>query len=466
MAAGLGVSRTVVLLAYAQLESEGYTSTRIGSGTYVSEASPPCESRTLPAPPTISTVMSPKRLPGIPLSRLATRTTLPPPDTEPPRLPAGATDVVDLTNSVTMQDERGLQVWRHTLAQAMHNLPTAHPGVAGVRALRTAILEYLRAERGVVAEVEDVIIVNGSQQARDLIARVFFDKGTVVGMEDPCYWGTPHTFAAAGARIVACPVDEQGFDIAAHSGVLRDARLIYVAPSWQFPTGVAMSRQRREALLEWVYARRACIVEDDFDCEHRYGIRTTPSLQGMDRNGRVIYLSSFARALYPALQLGYMVVPPALRGKFHAVKWLADRGSMSLEQYALAAYVANGEYARGLRRLSRRLARKYGFLVEALRRHLGSDIELCGQSAGSHLFARLPLLCAEWTQMLLDEALRRGLRLQSGEAYHVAACPHVTLMLCYATVPEARLDAVARRLVEAYRAVQAEAQKQPAKRWG
>lgn len=450
-ASALGVSRTVVLLAYSQLESEGYTTTRVGSGTFVSSDNTVNGHGDASAAPTSTAPVSMKRLPAVPLSRLASRVTRSAAEESPTGLLRGVVEIVDLTDEATTYDARGLKAWRRAIMQTIGNLPTEPPGVAGVPALRRAMLNYLQRERGVVADVEDVVIVSSAQQARDLIARVLVDEGTVVGMEDPCDPGARHAFAASGARIVACPVGSDGFDIHAHVASLCDATVVHVAPSCQFPTAAAMSQQRRTALLEWAYARLAYIVEDDSDSDHRQGVRVTPALQGMDRHERVIYyMSSFGRALYPALQLGCVVVPPELREKFHALKWLSDDDGMSLGQHAWAKLIANGEYTRSLRRLSRQLTHKHHVLVDALKHHFESGIELHGHAASGRVLVQLPQLAVGWETVLREEALRGGLLLQSGAAWYAKPRPHVTMMLNYSATPDANLEIAAQRLASAY----------------
>jgi len=446
MAATLGVSRTVVLMAYEQLESEGYVETQGGSGTYVSAVA-------IPAPPPIDcgpgNAIAP---PGVPLSRLAQRMELPahpPGEGERP----GA-DVIDLSLPRVRSDARSLKHWRQTLAQLVRRRSAPdYPVLEGAPPLRDAVARYLRMERGIVVDPHDVVIVSGTQQARDLIARVLLDEGTVAGVEDPCYWGVRHTYAAAGARIVACPVDAQGLDIDAHAHVLRDARLVSVGASFQYPTGAVMPMARKEALLRFAYAGSTCLVEDDFDCEHRFGVRASPSLWSMDRHARVIYISSFARAVYPALQLGYMLVPGWLREKILAAKWLADRGCMSMQQHVLAACIDSGQYLRDIRRINNQLVPRHRALRDGLKARLGVQVEVAGEGAAGTLFARLPGLPGESTADLLAEALVHGVRVRSGQALHATPPAHVTLVLNYASLSESTLKVAAARLAQAVETV-------------
>jgi GntR family transcriptional regulator/MocR family aminotransferase len=446
MAVALGVSRTVVLMAYDQLESEGYLASRSGSGTYVS-------ARPAGAP---AYGMSVEEQVGIPegprLSRLARRAVLPTGPAADPPAPEG--EVIDLAQPRVKSDPRSLKAWVHHLMALLRRRDAPDfPELQGAIELRRAVAGYLGVERAIEIDPDDILIVSGAQQARDLIARVLLDEGDGVGVEDPCHWSVRHTYEAMGARVVPCPVGPHGMDIDRNAEALDGVRLVSVAPSFQFPTGTVMPEERRRALLQWAYAHDACLVEDDFDCEHRFGVCTTPSLWSLDRHGRVIHVSSFARSMFPALQLGYMLVPRPLRERFLAVKWLADRGSMSMQQHVLAACIASGQYLGDLRRIAHRLASRHRALHDTLQARLGSAMEASGSVAGGSLFVRLPRLPCSATGVLVAEALARGVRIRSAERFHRTPPDHATLVLSYAGVSEAALKRAAARLAEAYLAV-------------
>jgi GntR family transcriptional regulator / MocR family aminotransferase len=447
MAVALGVSRTVVLMAYDQLESEGYLESRSGSGTYVSAR---------PAGMTACKTLVQEHVeaPGDPrLSRLARRAVLPAlPETETPALEGG---LIDLAQPRVKSDPRSLKAWKQNLVALLRRRDVPDfPELQGAVDLRKAVAGYLSVERAIEVDPDDILIVSGAQQARDLIARVLLDEGDGVGVEEPCHWSVRHTYEAMGARIVPCQVGPHGMDIDRHAAALEGVRLVNVAPSFQFPTGVVMPEERRRALLQWAYAHDACLVEDDFDCEHRFGVHTSPSLWSLDHYGRVIHVSSFARSMFPALQLGYMLVPRPLRERFLAVKWLADRGSISMQQHVLAACITSGQYLRDLRRIAHRLAPRHRALHAALQGRLGSAMVETGSVAGGTLFVHLPRLPRSATGALMAEALARGVRIRSGERFHRMPPDHVTLVLSYAGVSEAGLKRAGARITEAYLAVE------------
>ena len=449
MAVALGVSRTVVLMAYDQLESEGCLESQSGSGTYVSARLAGVSAGETLVEEQVDAPRDPH------LSRLARRAVLPAlPEAETPALEG---EVIDLAQPRVKSDPRSLKAWMQNLMALLRRRDAPDfPELQGAVDLRKAVAGYLSVERAIECDPDDILIVSGAQQARDLIARVLLDEGDGVGVEEPCHWSVRHTYEAMGARIVPCQVGPHGIDIDRHAAALDGARLVNVAPSFQFPTGVVMPEERRRALLQWAYAHDACLVEDDFDCEHRFGVRTFPSLWSLDRHGRVIHVSSFARSMFPALQLGYMLVPRPLRERFLAVKWLADRGSISMQQHVLAACIASGQYLRDLRRIAHRLAPRHRALHDALQVRLGSAMAVTGSVAGGSLFVHLPRLPRSSTGALMAEALARGVRIRSAERFHRMPPDHVTLVLSYAGVSEANLKRAGARLAEAYLAVKKE----------
>ncbi|MEA2488849.1 MAG: GntR family transcriptional regulator / MocR family aminotransferase [Acidobacteriota bacterium] len=442
LARDLGVSRIVVLAAFEQLAAEGYIESTVGSGSRVAVQVAP-----VTAPARRRSAVTADAAVSAYARRARQLSPQEPPGQEHPP----ADGAIDFRYATTVPDARTVALWRQAITRAAGEPRLDYPDPAGLPLLRRVLAEHLREQRGVVADAEDIIIVSGAQQALDLTARVLCDRGTRIGLEDPHYQGTRQAFVAAGGRVVACPVDADGLDIERHARRLGDARAICVTPSHQFPTGAIMTVARRLALLQWAQTRRAWIVEDDYDCEFRYGVGAVAALQGLDTNGRVIYIGTFARMLFPALRLGYIVTPPALRDTFRAVKWLADRGSAPLEQQALATLLESGAYESTRRRTVRALTTKRDTIVAALATHFPDDDVLAtGAASGTHLFLRLPRLPLDATDRLLATARTEGVHVYSAHPYYQRPPRHVTLILGYTTVATADIPVGIERLAAAY----------------
>jgi len=441
LARDLGVSRIVVLTAYDMLAAEGYIETRAGAESCVAAQLPPLQ------PPARRRAAGSGEMTVSAYARRARQLS----PYAPPGADARDDGAIDFRYATTIPDAHTIAVWRHAVARAAGEPPLDYPDAAGLASLRRALAEHLREQRGVVAEADDIIIVSGAQQAIDLTARVLCDRGTRIGLEDPHYQGTRQAFVAAGAKVIACAVDAEGLDIERHAPRLGAARAVCVTPSHQFPTGAILSLPRRLALLQWAKERRASIVEDDYDCEFRYGVGAIPALQGLDAEGRVIYVGTFARMLFPALRLGYIVAPPVLRDAFRAVKWLADRGSPPLEQQAVASLLASGAYESTRRRMLRALTAKRDAMVAALRAHFAPDDAVAsGAASGTHIFLRFPRLAAADTDRLLAAARAEGVHVYPARPYYHLPPRQAALILGYTTVaPEAVAEGVA-RLARAY----------------
>jgi GntR family transcriptional regulator/MocR family aminotransferase len=262
--------------------------------------------------------------------------------------------------------------------------------VAGYRPLREAIAAYLRSARGVTCDASHVMIVHGSQQALDLTSRVLLDPGDAVWFEDPGYDGARGAFAAAGARVVPVPVDRDGFDVSAALARDASARLAYVTPSHQFPLGVTMTLARRRELLRWAAERGAWVLEDDYDSEFRYTRRPLPAMQGLDVDECVIYSGSFSKVLFPAVRLGYLVVPDPVLDTFLRVRFLTDVHPSTIPQATLADFIGEGHFERHLRRMRLLYAERQAALVEQARRHLAGLLTVKPSDGGMHLVGLLP----------------------------------------------------------------------------
>jgi GntR family transcriptional regulator/MocR family aminotransferase len=441
LARELGVSRNTVLLAYEQLLAEGYAVGQVGSGTYVAAA--------LPEAP-----LSPVRVPRQAISTQACtmphlsaygRRMLGEPLVPPPSMAAHRYAVrYDFRYGLPAVEEFPHAIWRRLLARCARAVsPEAlHYGPPeGHAPLRQAIADYLRRARAVVCTPEQIVVVNGSQQALDLVARVLLDPGDQVVIEEPQYQGARRVFLAAGAPLITVPVDTEGLQTVALPPPVAGARLVYVTPSHQFPTGAIMSLARRLALLAWAEQAGSYVIEDDYDSEYRYAGRPVEAVQGLDRSGRVIYVGTFSKVLFPALRLGYLVLPTALVAPFTAAKWLTDRHTSTFEQAVLTEFIGEGHFERHLRRLRTRHAARRVALLEALATYLGQRVEVSGANAGVHLLVWLHDVAPHQVGALLENAARAGVGLYPVAPYYLAPPPRAGLLLGYASMTTGEIRA-------------------------
>jgi GntR family transcriptional regulator / MocR family aminotransferase len=395
LAAELGISRLPVLAAYEQLLHEGYLHARVGSGTYVRAALPDDALHAAPPLPTSGPTRSAgDRGPGHHTDR-ATRGR--------PAFPVRAASPAPHT-----RDEGGLRpfrvslpaldqfphaLWARLVARHAHRMSAVHMAYgdpAGLGALRAAIAEHLRTARAVRCEAEQVLVVPGSQAALRLCAAVLLRRGDVVAVEEPGYPGAHAALRAGGVELAPVPVDDDGMDVAALGALGPGVRAAYVTPSHQYPTGVSMTATRRLALLDWAARRGAFLLEDDYDSEYRYVSRPLGALQGMDSDGRVIYAGTFSKVLFPALRVGYLVVPPALWDAFVAAREALDIFSPTLYQLALADFLREGHFAGHLRRMRGHYFRRREALLDGLARHCEGVLTVHNADAGLHVATLLP----------------------------------------------------------------------------
>jgi GntR family transcriptional regulator/MocR family aminotransferase len=381
LAESLGVSRSTITSSFAELHSEGYLRANTGAGTFVSTDLPEefvHQRLRRGAPPGPASIQLSSY--GASLAEAG--------PLEPPRVPG----TIDFRDGRPAFDAFPMAEWRRCIAQSIgtdDGWLDYRPDPAGDPGLREAIAVYLGRARAVRATASDVMIVNGSQQAIDIVARILVEAGDAVALEEPGYPGAQRTFTAIGADVRAIPVDTDGIRVDVLEREARTARLVYVTPSHQFPLGVVLSAERRRALLRWAEAAGAIIVEDDYDSAYRYEGRPIPALYGMERSGRVVYVGTFSKTMFPGLRIGYVVVPRALREVALAAKAFSDRQSPILEQRALAAFLADGGFERHLRRMRVLYSARRGALLSALQSYIGPNLEIIGDRAGMHIVVRL-----------------------------------------------------------------------------
>ena len=294
-----------------------------------------------------------------------------------------------------------------------------------------------------------MIVVAGSQQAVDLTARVLLDPGDAVWMEDPGWQGARSAFLGAGATIVPVPIDDDGLDLEAARRRHPGARLAHVTPSHQFPLGPTMGLVRRLQLLDWAASSGTWILEDDYDSEFRYAGAPLPALQGLDTAGSVIYTGTFSKVLFPALRLGYLVVPEALIEPFRAAHAVSDRHNPSIDQAVLADFLADGHFARHLRRVRAAYGERQQLMLEELRQRVPDILEASRDPAGMHLVAWLPPHVDDVS--MAEAAADAGISAPPLSYYSVDPPKRGALMLGYTGVAPPRIKFGIRRLAEALR---------------
>jgi GntR family transcriptional regulator/MocR family aminotransferase len=418
LAQDLGVSRTTTLLALDQLLAEGYLSARRGSGTFVAlelpDDLPHARAPRLQHPARAERADRRPRHP--PLSRRGSALAAIPPSAlrvggppRPFRLGVPGLDLFPVRLWAQLAQRR---LRRVTPAQLDYGDP------AGLRELREGIAEHVSRARGTHCGAGQVVVTAGAQRGLEMVVSLLLDFGEEAWMEEPGFPGARSALLAAGARIRLVRVDEEGLDLEAavrRVATGRDPRLAYVTPSHQFPLGVPMSLARRLALLRWAAAARAWVVEDDYDSEFRYGARPIPCLHGLDVDGRVIYLGSFAKTLFPALRLGFIIVPADLQERFVAARRAADLHPPGLDQAVLADFLNGGHFESHLRRMRSAYRERLEAFSEAAERLCGGALRLRPVHTGLHAVADLEGIDAE---RVSREAGGRGVEVMPLSAYY------------------------------------------------
>ena len=384
LASELSISRIPVLHAYEQLLAEGYFEAFVGAGTCVAGSIPddslnPYTARRAPQ----ETMHKPgtRRISrrGAGFMRTPQQPWLSVPGAFRVSLPA--------------LDHFPIGIWSKLVARHSRRPPRgimAYGDVMGYRPFREAIAEYLGASRGVRCEPSQILVTTGSQLALQLSAQVLLDPNDRLYMEEPGYPGACQAFLTAGANLLPVPVDHEGMNVAQIIRRDRGARAVYVTPSHQYPMGTSMSATRRMLLLSWAMRSGAWIIEDDYDSEYRFGSRPIAALQGLDSDARVIYIGTFSKVMFPALRLGYMVIPKDLLSAFSAARDAADIFSSTLYQAVMTDFIRDGHFSRHIRRMRMLYMERRLVLANAIQAQLGGFLEVIGAEAGMHLTALLP----------------------------------------------------------------------------
>jgi len=438
LASELGVSRTTALLALEQLRAEGYVVARRGSGMFIAPQLP--ERRPRAVPPLEKLVSRPpfsRR--GAHLARMRA----------PDRRKASSAPCAFRLGTPAL-DLFPLRTWSQLTRECLRALKPSqldYSQLAGLPVLREAIAEQVQS-RGTRCHADQVQVVMGAQRGLDLIAHMLLDPDDSAWMEDPGYTGARGALSAAGANVISVPVDGEGMII--DPGLGGNARVAYVTPSCQFPLGLAMSLTRRHQLLEWARQSHAWIVEDDYDCDIHYRSQPLPCLHALDPDGRVIYVGTFSKALFPALRLGFLIVPGDLQSGFNTARLATDLHPPVLDQMVLAAFIGRGHYARHVRRMQAAYAERLDALRRAIERS-GAPLRVRPVQSGMHAIVDVVGVNAE---RLHAEAAARGIESMPLSAYYFGASirPNA-LLLGFGSVTPAAIRAGVMKLARAIESV-------------
>jgi GntR family transcriptional regulator/MocR family aminotransferase len=414
LARRLSVSRGTVAVAYDRLGGEGFVTSRVGDGTFV----------------------SPWIVPGERVARAADGALRARPVWEHIPVSAAFAAPARYEFRTGLPDARRFpfEQWRRLVSRELRASAVGrgeYGDPAGLPALRGAIARHVGVSRGVAAAPGQVTVTSGTQQALDLIARVLLVSGDRVAVEDPGYAPARRLFESLGLAVTGVPVDEDGLVVDA---LPARTRLVYVTPSHQYPLGTVLSLPRRVALLEWADRHDAAIVEDDYDSEFRYGGRPIEPLCTLDASGRVIYVGSFSKSMLPTLRAGFVVAPPALGPALRAAKYVTDWHTSLPTQAALAAFIDQGHLARHIRKMRAIYSERHAMITEALAGPLSRHLALVPSAAGLHVSATARAASAAGLAGVAERALAAGVAVQPLAGFRVTEPPRAGLALGYGAI--------------------------------
>ena len=432
LARELRISRLPVLNAFEQLLHEGYVVGRVGSGTFVAS----------------SLLEKGARAAGSRLKTTGIRRAQPDGQDGTTR----ATDLGPFRVSMPALDQFPHKTWGRLVARHARNMSIemmAYGDPAGYLPLRSAIADYLRTARAVVCEADQILIVSGSQMGLQLCAFALLKPGEEVCVEDPGYPGARQALSITGATVQPVGVDHEGLLVSALGSGKRSPRIVHVTPSHQYPLGMSMTASRRLELLEWARRQQSWIIEDDYDSEYRYASRPLGSLQGMDSHERVIYMGTFSKAIFPALRVGYIVVPQALMKAFVDFRESLDLFSPTLYQAVLADFITQGYFGRHVRRMRAIYMSRRDALVEEIGRRLGDVLDIVNADAGLHLTALLPQGTDD--REIARRAAERGISTMPLSAYYEGKIARGGLVLGFGGSDEKQIGRAVEKLAQAIR---------------
>jgi GntR family transcriptional regulator / MocR family aminotransferase len=430
LATALDLSRGTITQAYEQLISEGYFQTTHGAGTFVCRQLP---EKLLNAP--AASGRRPAHEAAAPLSTFGKRLQ------KDYQQPGQRSDHICLSHWGPDLNLFPLESWHRLYARSLRSLGYDALGYAeyarGYEPLCEEIAKYVSRSRAVTCSADQVVVVNGSQQGLDLCARLLLEPGDEVAVENPGYSGASRVFEATGARLRPIPVDREGM-VCARLGAA--AKVAYVTPAHQFPTGVALSLRRRLELISWARERRAVIIEDDYDSEYRYSGAPMPALQGLATGVPVIYCGTFSKVMFPGLRVGYLIVPQPMVAAFTRAKWLSDRHTPVHQQATLCQFMKEGLLERHIRRMRRIYDLRRATLVESLHTHFGDRAAVLGEAAGMHAYVQFD------DPDITVRAARNKVQLRDVGAYYLGKAPANDYLLGFSMLSESSIREGIKRL--------------------
>ena len=424
LAKELRISRIPVLSAYELLIAEGYFEPFAGTGTCVSRSIP--HAYPLPERPGSDDASTTRSLPAGQRAVSRRASSMPGPAQIWLRGCHGCTDLEHFPISIWSK-----LVSRH--ARKMSREIMGYGNTMGHWPFREVLAEYLGAFRAVNCHPSQILVTTGAQQALQISALALLDHGDEVWAEEPAYPGTRQALKVVGARLVPVPVDEHGLDVEYGMRHACGARAAYVTPALQYPIGVTMSTARRLALLSWAARNGAWIVEDDYDSEYRYSGSPLASLQGLGSDGRVIYIGTLTKVMFPTVRLGFVVIPSDLVEIFVDIRNATDTlATPMLHQLAMTDFIREGHFSRHISRMRAVYMERRKAMIEALRQQTNGMLEVTGEEAGLYVLALLPVGVEE--SQVVGRARRMGLPVGPLSQCYLSPPARGGLMLGYANI--------------------------------
>ncbi|MFD4838856.1 PLP-dependent aminotransferase family protein [Achromobacter sp. NPDC058515] len=429
----LDISRNTVLIAYEQLTAEGYViADRQGTRVAPLSATASSAAKQAAAPPAAESFVTAKRLTRIVSTRYAHDGSVP------------------MTPGTPALTQFPINAWRRAQDRALQAAPAATLGYGhpvGEPALREAIAQYLRVSRGVRCDASRIVITEGAQGALALCVQLLTNPGDTAWLEDPGYRGAKAAFHAGDLDVVAMRVDADGIVIPEHAWATQPPRLIQTTPTHQYPTGAVLSLTRRLDLLERARRAGAWIIEDDYDSEFRHQGEPIAAMQGLLPDAPVLYVGTFSKTMFPALRLGFLVLPEAIAAQAMPSITEMLRGGHRLEQLTMAAFIENGQFSRHLGRMRRLYRERQSALRDALAAHLGIEHEVLGGHSGLHLTVRLPAAYSDVA--IVERARKMGMNPSALSSFAITPLAEDNgLVIGYGNTGAERFPALVRRIRE------------------